>query len=432
MKHHHLITFLAASSFVTAYEVAPSSQLPPSQCQNGQFWLDHWYQRGEANHNPAYEKRLRVNPPEVVLHEKFGPRVEARENGLMLIKSEESLFQIAGAELYLEMWGGHPGTAGKRVSFNGRHTYLLPELASLTGHCSYSYPAITIPKGDMVNGYNAVQLALDQGTTFWGHMMVDEASLRTALLATHPLLEKSGLSAFAATVSLSTTGDSKTLTLKVAEELAKRIASVDYQAYYTGYDENGNMTGTDWHGFTHNRKAGAFATTADKAPFTATWDTSMLPAQKNVAVRAFVRFAENPDLVYITGATDGHAVADRKDATVHLYQPTDLPTSFWSRDNNKKVCKFQLDVAPEQIEKAELHVVTWTGGPGTIKDYFTLNGQHFAVAEGEEHLPHYAVMPVKPGLLKAGENTIELLSDTVHHGIEVCHPGPALVIRSRQ
>ena len=58
------------------------------------------------------------------MHSTFGKRVEARENGLMLIQAEENLFNLTGAELYLEMWGGHPGTAGKRVS--GPRTVLAP------------------------------------------------------------------------------------------------------------------------------------------------------------------------------------------------------------------------------------------------------------------------------------------------------------------
>jgi len=33
---------------------------------------------------------------------------------------------LAGVDLYLEVWGGHPGTAGKRITLNGRSAYDLP------------------------------------------------------------------------------------------------------------------------------------------------------------------------------------------------------------------------------------------------------------------------------------------------------------------
>jgi hypothetical protein len=35
-------------------------------------------------------------------------------------------------------------------------------------------------------------------------------------------------------------------------------------------------------------------------------------------------------------------------------------------------------------------------------------------------------------MLHQGENTVEVLSDTKEHGIEVLTPGPALVVRYRK
>jgi hypothetical protein len=80
-----------------------------------------WHQWfGVAHANPAYEGRFRVNAPEISLHPTFGRRTETRENGMMLIKAEEDLFQLTAAEFYCEAWGGHPGTANRRITINGR------------------------------------------------------------------------------------------------------------------------------------------------------------------------------------------------------------------------------------------------------------------------------------------------------------------------
>ena len=377
------------------------------------------------------------------MHPQFGPRVEARENGLMLIPAEENLFQITGAELYLQLWGGHPGTAGKRVSVNGRNTYWFPRLGTEDGHCTYSYPVIPLERGDLVNGWNAFQLALDQGTTFWGHMMVDEACLRVALTNGHPDLAQLKLTGFNARVASETLPDRTRLGLEGLGELASRVARVDYQAWYSGYAENGNLRDTDWHGFTHNRVPRAFAAYSDvsgpgptqrgtHAEFKTTWDTSMLPAQKNVAVRAFVCFKDAPGMVFVTPAQASLTIPDRADTTVALYTSPDLPQSFWSRAKNKKTCSIVLDVEPSRIERADLCVVTWTGGAGEVKNYFTLNGNHFPVAEGSKHVPQFSRLSVEPSLLKQGTNTIELLSDTEHHGIEIIYPGPALMVRYRR
>lgn len=412
---------------------APAWDAPPAAQTQGQFWRLHWYERGLTNANPAYEARFRVNSPEVVLHPQFGRRVEARENGLMLIRAEEDLFQLTGAELYLEMWGGHPGTANKRVTVNGRGTYLLPRVGTEEGHCTYQYPSLPLRISDLVNGYDAFQFALDQGTTFWGHLLVDNACLRVALANRHPDVQALGLDGFSARVQPEPRASVEGFHLRLEgpSHWVARVAEVQYQGWYDGYDENGNRLGLDWHGFTKQRRPVAWLGSAARPPFTVEWDTSLLPAQGEVAVRALVRFQDVTNLVFLTPATSGLKIAERLGHAVALVTPGDLPPSFWSRAGQKKRCTLTLPVAPARIEGAELHVVTWTGGPGTVKDYFTLNGVPYPVAEGARHELVYSRLPVAPGSLRPGVNAIELLSDTEHHGIEVCLPGPALLIRYR-
>ena len=157
----------------------------------------------------------------------------------------------------------------------------------------------------------------------------------------------------------------------------------------------------------------------------------MLPAQMDVAVRAAVRFKADTNLVYLTAAAAGQAIPGRASASVALFTPHDLPDHFWSRAKQLKTCHLDLDLDPARIEKAELHMVTWTGGAGTVKEYFKLNGVHYPVAEGDKHVLQYSQLPVEPKNLRRGLNRIELLSDTEHHGIEVIYPGPALMVRYR-
>ncbi len=434
-----LLLFLAVTSpgFTSAgyaETVPPSWELPPPQQTEGVFWRLHWYERGIEHGNPGYERRLRINPPEIMTHPEFGKRVEARENGLMLIQAEEDLFQITGAELAMEMWGGHPGTAGKRVSVNGRSTYWFPRFGAEDGHCTYIYPVIPLKKGDLVNGWNAFQLALDQGTTFWGHSLIDTAHLRVALNKNHPDLVCRLLLEITASVlaePLASPAEGFTFKLQASDPALASIDHVDFQTWYSGYDENRNLRETDWHGFTKDREPVAYAGSANASPFQVTWDTAVLPAQKNVAVRAIVYFKRDPSLVYLTPATTALAIADHPHSVVTLYSSPDLPTSFWSRAGNRKTCSLMLDIDPARIERAELYVVCWTGGAGTVQDYFKLNGQHFPVAEGSNHVVQFNRLAVKPSLLHQGKNTIELLSDTEHHGIEVLYPGPALMVRYR-
>ena len=427
------ILALCALAAPVSCGAAPAWDAPPAQQSEGQFWRWHWYERGLTNGNPAYEGRFRVNAPEISLHPTFGHRVEPRENGMMLIKAEEDLFLVTAAEFYCEAWGGHPGTANKRITVNGRSTYFLPRVGTEDGHCTYFYPSVPLKITDLVNGYDAVQFAVDQGTTFWGHMLVDNAVIRVALTNGHPDLVKLGLADFAGSVHVASLADLEgfQLHLLCPDGAMDQIASIEFQGWYHGYDENGNLLRRDWHGFTKARRPVAWLGSIPLAQKTVRWDTAMLPAQKDVAVRAMVRFKADTNLVFLTRASTGLEIRERTNANVVLFAPHDLPDHFWSRAGQLKTCHLDLDVDPARIEKAELHVVTWTGGAGTVKEYFKLNGVHYPVAEGARHELVYSRLPVDPKNLKRGLNRIELLSDTVHHGIEVIYPGPALMVRYR-
>jgi putative heme-binding domain-containing protein len=401
----------------------------------GQFYRLHWFEHGEEHGNPssAHNGRFRVNAPEVVTHPTFGARAEARGSGMLQILMEEDPRVLAGADLYLELWGGHPGTAGRRVTLNGRTTYAIDDPGG-DRNCTHLYPTIGLKAADLVNGYNALQFACDQGTSFWGHFIVDEACLRAALRVDHPDLARRGLGGFAATVATATLdrdAEAIALALDVPESSRASVASVDFQGRYWGYDENGDGREADWHGFTKHRKPMGYIGAATAAPFSARFDLSMLPDQEDMAVRAIVHFKGAPDLVYVTPEARGLRTPGRARARVRTYPATDLPEPFWSRAGRKKSCTLALDVDPGRIERAELHVAIWDGGRGTVADYFTLNGRALPVAASGRHDVIYSVLRLDPAMLRRGANRIELLSDTEHHGLEVLLPGPALVVRTK-
>jgi hypothetical protein len=413
--------------------IALSWDLPPHQQTDGVFWRTHWYERDETTPKLGYTRRARINAPDAVLDSRWGVRKETRENGLTLIRLEENLFQIRAAELHAELWGGHPGTANKRFSINGRNTYQLPRSGTEAAHCTYTYPIVPLASTDMVNGFNAIQWNVDPGTTFWGHAMIDQACIRVALKTSHPDLVSKQLDDLNLGVAASVAKQSETIRLSLSGTFPQPnpISEVIYQAWYRGYDDDGDQNREDWHGFTKDCQPVAFLGSSRNPPFRIKWDTSMIPAQKNVAVRAILSSKELPDTVFLTRTTPGLTIRDRKNISVHLYSPSDLPSSFWSRANQEKTCHFILDETPASIERAELYVKSWTGGAGDIEEYFTLNGTHFPIAEGQGHAVQFNRLSVDPQILRKGRNTIRLLSDTEHHGIEIIHPGPALMVRSR-
>ena len=358
-----------------------------------------------------------MNSPDVSTHETFSQRSEPQSSGLARILIKEDLRKIRRADLYTEIWGGHPGTENQRVNVNGRHQFMIPEVSAASYHCTHQYPSFQLSPNDLVNGYNALQFACDQGTTFWGHYIVDNACLRIGIDAEGD---------FETDVKTEVRSDHVRLSLS---ESSSEIASVTYHGRYFGYDENGNGHATDWHGMTKAREPHGMLGTVTKPPFVLKWDTSMLPTQDDVAAKAYVRLKARPNLVYETAMNDGITLKDRK---VSVSYVTNLSTPFWSRNGKKITASFQLDTEPKDIDNTELPVVTGTRGSGNVKDYFTLNGTHLPVADGHEHAVNYSRIPVDRELLKKGDNELALLSDTKHHGIEILRPGPAMIIKRRR
>jgi hypothetical protein len=262
---------------------------------------------------------------------------------------------------------------------------------------------------------------------------VDNACLRAVLGRDHPDLAAAGLAGFDAAVRARPAGGGERMEieLEAAGGFADKVAEVEFHSFYEGFDENGDGAATDWHGFTKDRKPVAIAGAASGPPFRAVWDTSMVISAE-ARFRAVVRFREQPRLVYETVATAPVTLPSKGRAAVKQFLCQEIPAPFTSRIKREKTCPIPVDVDPPAIERAELHVVVWDGGRGTVEDYFTLNGRALPVAGEARHDVIYSRVPLEPALLKRGPNFVRLLSDTEHHGIEVLLPGPAILVRYRR
>lgn len=375
---------------------------------------------------------FRVNSPDA----KTGPfkdRWEAQKDGVLRIDVDVDLSQVSSAELYLELWGGHPGVANKRFTLNGKSQYDLPEVGAAKGHCTYSYPVVPVKVAELRRGANSFAFTCDKAETFWGHFLIRTACLRLRLKPGCETLKDAGFAGQAPQVA-ATAANAKpervALHVTAEKALISRIAEVEFWGHYDGYDENGDGEGHDWHGFTKDGRAmGHIGTRSAKQGLAMEWSLAMVPRTQPVLAKGRIRFQNVEGLVYETAAVK---VADaQKPSPVRVYTAPKLPTPFWSREGNAHQCSIPLDVDPAEIEDAELHVAIWDGGAGKTKEPFTLNSVPLAVAGKGKHDLLYRVVKIDPKTLRKGENTIRVLSDTHHHGIEVLLPGPALVVRMR-
>jgi hypothetical protein len=400
-----------------ASAAAPAGDTPPAG-----FVLQTWA--------PLKGNGFRVNSPTVP--PQFRSRWEGKQTGRLALALPHDPAACRRAELYLELWGGHPGTAGKRFTVNGHGPYDLPEVGSAAGHCTYSYPTVRVDRGHLRQGENVFQFTCADGGSFWPHYLIRAACLRLAVGADHPQVAAAGLRGFAATVRAAPDPPAETVTLALVAEgpAAGRVAAVEYRGRYTGFDENGSGRGDDWHGFTKDREPVGIVGRAEAAPFAAAWDLAMVPDQQSVAARAAVHFAGADGLTYETPATDPIPMPRRR-GRVTLHYPSDMPKPFWSRDGKARACTIPVAAEPKRIARAALHVAIWDGGRGRTAEPFTLNGRPLEVAGAGRHDMLYRPVAVDPSHLRRGENEVRVLAETEHHGIEVLLPGPALVVRTR-
>jgi len=398
---------------------------------DGMFFREYWAQYDGKISNMK-EKRWRVNDEAVSLHERFGKRSEVTANGLALIDVPEDLFGLDRAQLYLELWGGHPRTANKRLYVNGRGPYVTGDDGAREGNCAYSCPTIALKPAHLVRGTNAIQFACDKGSSFWGHFIIDNMCIRCYLKADHPDLVTAGVQNFTAEVKMDDSPygikDSTVLSLCCPKEFEQSVVSVDYFGRYFGYDDNGSRLENGWHGYTQNRQYKNHTGRAASPPFRATWDTAMIPDQdKPMAVKAVVSLKEG--FHYVTPVLDGLTFCAGRNK-VRMYKCARMPVPFWSRANNVKTAVINLPRDLSEVEQARLMVKIWDGGEGTVKDHFKINGHPYPLTSGKHiHDVVFTDVPVDISYLKGGENTLTLLSDTVHHGIEVLLPGPCLILR---
>ena len=356
------------------------------------------------------DNRFRVNSPDAAT----GPFKHIRESqadGVMRLSPEVDPATATAAGLYLELWGGHPGVKNKRVTVNNGPTLDLPEVGAAEGHCTYSYPTIPLPADCLKPGENEFAFTCDGGGTFWGHYLISGAALVLTLPAGHPKTV-----ADAANCAVSADVDGETVRLKLDAPGGLKIARVDFQGHYDGFDDDGDNRTSGWHGYTKNGEPIGFLGDS--------FDASMLPTPRNLKVRAIVHLGDG-----LSFTTQSVAVDVPSPATIEQIGVVGGPRSVWSRENVVRPLDFPLNHDPADVERAELHVKIWDGGRGDAEHPVRLNGVPLAVAGEGWHDVIYRTIEIDPATLRRGDNRFEVQADTEHHGIEVLRPGPNLFVR---
>lgn len=132
---------------------------------------------------------------------------------------------------------------------------------------------------------------------------------------------------------------------------------------------------------------------------------------------------------YFTEALD-YLVFPARRNNVELYKCAVLPKPFWSRASRPVAAIINLPLSPVNAQSARLLIRVWDGGEGTVKEHFKINGHPYSITSGKaNHDLVFTNVEANVKHLKPGANTLTLLSDTEHHGIEVLLPGPCLLVQ---
>lgn len=377
-------------------------------------------------------KDWRVTDPE-------SPQPGAKEflpNSVLHI-SIDDLEGAIRAEALFDRWGGHTGTIGQKVRFNANPWIDLPMLTSTPkGHKPEAYqyqdnPVIEIPLDHLKQGDNSFQGTSGGQSCYdfnWGQWGWDCIVVRIYYDSSKSHVTGRIVSPKPGSIL----GENPTLSAEVSDN--QKTKRVDFIGFYEGYDENGDGRFLDFHnGYFCKRDAAAIditghCATADAEPWKATWNTKYVPDQSAANMKLVARIQSTEGIWYVTDQVGSLSLL-RKDETVRLYKAKNVPEKFWSRLNEVKSCDIYIPNNPpiQNATEATMHWRTWNGN-----EYKWMFGKYESTLAGGNHNFAYTICPLPAGYLKAGSNKVSVAADTEHHGVEVCYPGPALIVRYKK
>ena len=342
----------------------------------------------------------------------------------------------ARAEAVIARWGGHPGTSKKRLRVNGRPWIDIPEIATVTGplrpECVMyqDNPVVPVPLEDLREGENIFEGTCSDQICYgfgWGQWGWDAVIVRVYYsdAKPHPTGRITGPTRGA------TIEDNPKLA--AVAEGAAGIARVDFLAYYEGHDEDGDGVFRDWHhAYQFNRRSpdggqypeiSGHAGTARAAPFEVEWNTRWVADQTGIQIVA--RIQDKAGVWFVTEPVRDLALSRTKYA-VRFYKPSGVPERYWVRAKRSASSVVAIpETEPlDRAIQAVVHLRTWNGE----SENFSVNGSAAPIGGG-----NHVFADTSPGVavdaLNKGENKMDFRSETAHHGVEVCWPGPSLTVR---
>jgi hypothetical protein len=348
------------------------------------------------------------------------------------------------AELVIDHNIGHVGTTNKKVRFNGNAWINMPELGAgngiPAGHDGQCYsqqfnPTIQIPLSHLIQGTNLFQGTSGSQSCYnfgWGLWAWYEAMVRVYYGPgkAHPT------GAITSPGNGATIGENPT----IAATTSGDAVQVDFLGYYDGYDADGDGVGQQYHYNYHRGKTetsmlmkGHIGSDVS-SPFSVNWNTDLVPNQGAGSVKLIARIKGSNGVWFVTNAVTGLTL-NRGSSYVRIYRAYDMPERFWVRAGSGRSPKSVHFSIPSGDNLANATSVKFL--VSTMDADHVAERANYSMKVNSYILPHYGqdhwysldALTIPKSAMVQGTNTFTVTCTTVHHGIEILWPGPALVIR---
>ncbi len=335
------------------------------------------------------------------------------------------------AEAIIDRWGGHTGTVGHQIRFNGSNWIDLPIRlqGTPTNPEWYNYqdnPCIGIPLTNLTVGANSIEGTSGPQTKFkgtWGQW-----GWYSLILKIYYSTEIDITAKFDNIASNGTLSENPDISVSVSSP--EKVDKIIIQGLYDGPDEDGDGEYKDFHGMYHYSNFLGTIGETNSFPFHSIWDTQWIPDQTDYI--SLVAYVKLKDGFWFSTDTITGIKFKRNGSSVKMYPAENVPEKFWVRNKNTLSCNFTIpgEHSLEKAVEAKMFIRTWNGNNNEeIGTPFKINESDWLKAGGAGHNFDFRMVDIPVEILKTGLNTITFTSSTLEHGCEILWPGPTILVK---
>lgn len=392
--------------------------------------VDAWAQPGPGDVFREYKWRPVTKWQRVTGPETTEPRARAHlPNSVNKIVIDD-LHGATRVEAFIEMLLCHGGTVNKRIRVNANEWLPIPESPFIPGEAGRGppdteyqylrYPTVQIPLAHVSEGTNIFEFTCSRGTSLggrWPQWILYGVTFRVYYEDSkpHPTGEITN------PPSGSTIGERPGVV--AAATGPNPIDHVDFLGLYEDFNWEGDGNYRQWHYRYHFNEMRNHIGTATSAPYRVAWNDSWIPTQSQ-PMKLMARIVDETGTCYMTPAVSD--IRLRRDRTVKMYRPFDVPRRWSTRAGNTHRCSIDVKDDLSKAIAARMIMSTWNG---VAADEIGINDTKVVTRVGQNHDLSYDEFEVPLNLIKSGVNTVYTRSSTEHHGIEVQWPGMVLLIK---